>query len=133
MAISNHRILDVTPQTITIATKNGKTATLSPETFLRRFLLHVLPRRFVKIRHYGLMASSNVHSRLETARTLLASPTADTNGPEIPRQRESTDALMGRLTGIDLALCPECASRRLTRFPLTSPAYARPPPVVAVA
>jgi len=131
VALSNHRILDVTDKAITLSTRHKKTVTLSPEELIRRFLLHVLPRRFVKIRHYGLMASANVHSRLETARALLEP--ADTRTPAqtvhpIPAEPEATHDLMQRLTGIDLAVCPACQGQRLQRFPLPTPAQARPPP-----
>jgi hypothetical protein len=40
---------------------------VAPAEFIRRFLLHVLPNGFVKIRHYGLLASSNVHTKLAEA------------------------------------------------------------------
>ncbi len=50
--------------------------TLSAEEFLRRFLLHVLPKRFVRIRHYGLLASRNVMTRLKRCRELLEGVTA---------------------------------------------------------
>ncbi len=134
VALSNHRILNVTEQAITLATRDGKTVTLSPEELIRRFVLHVLPRRFQKIRHYGLMASANVHSRLERARALLESTAtatqAETSHP-IPIESETTNELLQRLTGIDLAICPACQGPRLQRFPLDTPAYARPPPVAA--
>ncbi len=81
VALSNHRILDVKDKTITLATRHKKTMMLSPEELIRRFLLHVLPRRFQKIRHYGLMASANVHSRLERARALLESTATASHAP----------------------------------------------------
>ena len=131
VALSNHRILDVTDEAITLATRPGKTTTLSPEELIRRFLLHVLPRRFQKIRHYGLMASANVHSRLERARALLESTVtaaqAATSQP-VPIASETTGELLERLTGIDPAICPACQGSRLQRFPLDAPAHARPPP-----
>ncbi len=71
VGISNRRLLDRRGDQITFATKNGQTATLGGVDFLRRFLQHVLPKRFVKIRHYGLYASSHVHTDLAIARTLL--------------------------------------------------------------
>ena len=134
VALSNHRILDVTEQSITLATRHRKTVTLSPEELIRRFLLHVLPRRFVKIRHYGLMASANVHSRLERARALLE-PTdnatqAETSHP-VPIESETTGKLIQRLTGMDPAICPACQGSRLQRFPLDTPTHARPPPAAA--
>lgn len=108
VGISNHRLLDVTPEHVTFATKHGRTVTLSPEDFLRRFLQHVLPRRYVKIRHYGLLASANVNDRLATARRLVAS--------ETPIAAQITDApltwveLLRRLVGVDVTACPRCGT-----------------------
>ena len=81
--------------------------------FLRRFLLHVLPSGFVKLRHYGLLAPGNVNTRLVTARTLLeqrapqpaitAEPTSST-----PTQVEHWQSLFQRLTGLDVSRCAKC-------------------------
>jgi len=135
VAISNHRILDVAEDAITIATRNGNTATLEPHQLIRRFLLHVLPKRFVKIRHYGLMAATNVHSKLERARALLAPIGPEPSTTEAEHERddrhpglESTDDLIERLTSIDPRVCPVCNGRRLQRLPLDALLRARPPP-----
>ncbi|MGC9458001.1 MAG: IS91 family transposase [Halothiobacillaceae bacterium] len=55
--------------------------TLSAEEFIRRFLLHVLPKRFVRIRHYGLMAGRNVDTRLARCRALLESAAEPSSTP----------------------------------------------------
>jgi hypothetical protein len=71
VAISNQRLLDVSDGHVTFRYKDyaddhrKKTMTLSAEEFLRRFLLHVLPRGFVKIRHYGLLANRHREANLE--------------------------------------------------------------------
>jgi hypothetical protein len=72
VGIANSRLLDVGGDYVTFRTKNGCRATLTPLEFLRRFVQHVLPAHFVKIRHCGLLAASNVDGRLEIARRLLA-------------------------------------------------------------
>jgi hypothetical protein len=138
VGISNHRILDVCEHAITIATRDGKTATLTPQQLIQRFLLHVLPRRFVKIRHFGLMASANVHSKLERARSLLApiepepSPTvAEHDRDDDNPSNEPIDDLIERLTGIDPRVCPVCNGRRMQRLPLQNLLRARPPPGLA--
>jgi hypothetical protein len=128
IAISNHRIVCVDEHTVVFKTKHGQTATVSPLEFVRRFVQHVLPPRFVRIRHYGLMAPSNVHSKLQTARALL-----DQGSTCVPRRlrrarlRTFSDVLY-QLTGIDLSLCPRCALRTLSSQPLpptrAPPAYA---------
>jgi len=133
VGISNHRLLSLTPQGVHFATKKGKTTTLSPEEFLRRFVLHVLPRGFVKIRHYGLFAAGNISTRLETARRLLQAHDA---APEIAREDAAPtvsdvpgDARehMRALTGIDITLCPHCQVP-LRRIALPDPAAAPPTP-----
>jgi hypothetical protein len=71
VAISNHRIKNVTNQEVTIAYKDYKDAsktkqlTLKNEEFTRRFSLHILPKRFVRIRHYGILSSSWKRGKLQ--------------------------------------------------------------------
>jgi hypothetical protein len=81
VGISNRRLLARRADHITFATKNGQTATLSGVDFLRRFVQHVLPKHFVKIRHYGLYAASHIDTTLATARKLLDrnTPLADSS------------------------------------------------------
>jgi hypothetical protein len=77
VAISNRRLLGADGQSVTFGYKDyadgsrRKTMTLDVEEFVRRFCLHVLPERFVKIRHYGLLGNRQRHERLERARALL--------------------------------------------------------------
>jgi hypothetical protein len=71
VGIANSRLVDVRDDRVTFRTKNGKTITLAPVDFLARFVQHVLPKGYVKIRHYGLLAGSNVRTLLERARELL--------------------------------------------------------------
>ncbi len=61
----------MTPTKVTFATKDGKTASLHPVLFLQRFLQHVLPHGFHKVRHGGLYASTRKGGRLDQARALL--------------------------------------------------------------
>lgn len=124
VGISNHRLLDVTADTVTIKTRGSKRATMSCHEFIRRFLLHVLPPGFVKVRHYGLWASGNVNTRLVRAGELLAPrqpPEADAESdPHGADDELGWKQLVVRLTGIDPDLCPACGSRRLQRSPLTA-------------
>lgn len=82
IAISNHRIVSVTRDTVTFTyydnrdkseLKQLKQMTLSTMEFMRRFLMHVLPSRFVRIRHYGLHQGSS-RNKLRIARHLLGVP-----------------------------------------------------------
>ena len=77
IAISNHRIKEITPQNVTFTYKdykeNGikKQMTLLHEEFIRRFSLHILPKRFVKIRHYGFLCSTWKREKLKTLQQKL--------------------------------------------------------------
>jgi hypothetical protein len=71
VAISSSRLLSITDDKIVFRTRAENTCSLTPEEFLRRFLLHVLPHQFFKIRHYGLLAPANVNTRLLRAQQLL--------------------------------------------------------------
>ena len=94
VAISNRRLVAADSEAIAFRWKdyrvNGsdrwKTMRLRPHEFIRRFLLHVLPKGFHRIRHYGLFASTNRAQSIATARALLkvAPPAADP-GPSIAR------------------------------------------------
>jgi hypothetical protein len=123
VGISNQRLRSFDERGVSFATKNGKTITVAPDEFIRRFLLHVLPRGFVKIRHYGLYASSHVEGRLELARRLL-DPTAADPSPAAATLAEVpptwSERLLG-LTGIDPLLCPACGKAYLVRYLLLVP------------
>ena len=130
---------------VTFRTKNGQKITLDGDAFLSRWLKHVLPPGFVKIRHFGLMSSSHATTRLERARGLLAATAqaeqeslAATCKPTLVERdlsRTSTwrDILL-RLNGVDPAACPYCGSHNLTREPLPRiGAVARAPPEATAA
>jgi hypothetical protein len=107
IAIANSRIEDYDGENVTFRYKdraNGKTAhrTLSARAFAKLFLQHVLPTRFVRIRHYGFLAARN-RSTLDRCRELLGA------GPVAPRQKDTDwrTAVM-RLFGVDPLACPQC-------------------------
>ncbi len=114
VGIANSRLVAMRDNAVTFRTKNGKTVTVTPSEFLRRFLLHVLPKRFVKIRHFGLLASGNVNSKLARARTLLETQRATPVTNLSPSGRDILDAL----TGNELRRCPRCLVGLLHRRPL---------------
>lgn len=82
VAISNHRLIAFDETGVTFRYKDyrrdgvdrQRTITLSPDEFIRRFLLHVLPKGFHRIRHYGLLASAGRKANLARARVLLLTP-----------------------------------------------------------
>jgi hypothetical protein len=102
---------------------------------MRRFLQHVLPRGFVKVRHFGLLAPGNVNTKLAQARDAIApaGPTVFTveSPPAVASDIPTLDwrALFFRLTGVDLGLCPDCGGA-LVAEPLSDPPFAaRAPPL----
>ncbi len=94
VAISNSRLLAMDERGVAFRWKDyrakgrtrHKAMTLSPQEFMRRFLLHVLPPGFHRIRHYGLLANSNRRDNLAQARELLhaAPPQSDKSADEAP-------------------------------------------------
>jgi hypothetical protein len=99
VGISNHRLLEIGTTHVRFKTRFGKTACLRGDEFVRRFLLHVLPSRFVKIRHYGLMASVNAHALdalRATFQILIPRPAAP------PPSTKSADLTLHP------HLCPQC-------------------------
>ena len=77
IAISNYRIKDMTDNAVTFTAKDYKNqgkwkeVTISGEEFLHRFLMHVPPKKFVRIRHYGLLSSRNKNKKITLCRNLL--------------------------------------------------------------
>jgi len=84
-----------------------KVMALPATEFIRRFLLHVLPRGFQRLRHYGLLGNRCRAQTLTACRRVLHVP------PPRPRPLETTHALMQRLTGTDMQQCPQCRQGRL--------------------
>ncbi|MBP1616134.1 MAG: putative transposase [Bacteroidetes bacterium] len=109
IAISNTRIVAMSQDTVTIHVKDRKKnnqtkkITVSGVEFMRRFLLHVLPRGFVKIRHYGLLANRNKKTKLELSRKLTSSPTY-----QAVFEGLKTTEIVSILIGKDITVCPTC-------------------------
>jgi hypothetical protein len=101
-----------------------KLMTIDAVEFLRRFLLHVLPHGFVRIRHYGLCASSNVNTKLVAARRLLE-PRAETsplpNSEPMSTESQPWWERFLAQTGIDVMACPSCTAGRMHRQRSLSP------------
>lgn len=132
VAISDARLVSIDERAVTFRTRDDAETTVPPEEFLRRFLLHVLPRGFHKIRHFGLYAGKAVTTRLPKARQLVGEGDAAlADAPEEPLDPEDRGdwaALVRRLTGEDPLLCPICGQGRLTAQPLprAPPCLVRP-------
>lgn len=123
VGISNYRLIRMDDSGVCFATKNANTVTVPAEEFIRRFLLHVLPAGFVKIRHYGLMASSNATTKLDIARQLLEEKTTDAADVQLScgtTEDEDWRQRLKELTGIDLTICPRCKKGRMIPYPLST-------------
>jgi hypothetical protein len=121
IAIANSRLVDVRPDAVTFRTKNGKTESLHPVHFLHRFVQHVLPPGFKKIRHFGLYATSYADA-LEVARCQLSRPTSCAT----PVSSWCERLLV--LTGRDVTRCPRCGDT-LEHLPLIEHSARAPPQV----
>ncbi len=121
VAIANQRLLSLDNALVSFRWKDyrhhdkQKTMTLSAEEFLRRFLLHVLPSGFQRIRHYGFLGNPHRHTKLVQCQALLAVATALLT-PAPGGQDYRTH--YHHLTGHSLARCPTCRTGELTRLSL---------------
>ena len=128
VALSNNRLISMDHDVVQFRWKDyadhgrAKTLTLAVDEFLRRFLLHVLPRGFMRIRHFGLLANRTRHATLDRCRQLLDQPPAPTD-----RVSSSTADLMRNLTGLDLTRCPVCGLGQMGRTVLLAPLRSIPP------
>ena len=130
VGLSNQRMVAIDNRGVTFRTRGDDTVTLAPMEFIRRFLLHVLPSGFVKIRHYGLFANGR-RARLEHARTLVApqstaavSADKPTDGPSVISDWRD---LLARLTGIDVRVCSVCKRGPIQRQSLPDRLSRGPP------
>ena len=123
VAISNNRILSLKDGKVTFqykesATDQTKTSKITAQEFIRRFLQHVLPKRFTKVRYYGLLSPSN-RRLLTTARELLGAGRTKTSAEPSQEQQDQQEQTEPRL-------CPECGGELLFVRRL-SPVSRQPP------
>ena len=133
VGIANSRLVSMQEGNVTFRSKEGKTHTVSGVEFLRRFVQHVLPHGFTKIRHYGLYACGNVRTKLAQARQLLT-PAADRSSvpfPAVQPQAVGWQLKLKTVTGRDVSRCPRCGSARWRAVAL--PTRIRAPPAIAAA
>jgi hypothetical protein len=125
VALSNHRIRSVTDAGVTFSYRDyqdhdrRKQMTLSAEEFIRRFLLHVLPHAYYRIRYYGLFSNRSRKATIEWSRRLLKAP---------QREVKAFDILeaMFELTGLDLSRCPNCQIGEMHIIKQLEPVYQPP-------
>ena len=133
VAISNERILGVDAHSVRLRVRDWthgnrkRTITLPAHTFIERFLLHVLPQGFKRIRHYGLLGPAAKAVKLAQARAALSAPTPD------PVVVESVQAFMQRIDRHEYLRCPHCGSGQfvptgsIAAVPLRLPHLRGPP------
>ena len=137
VAISDHRLLELKDGQVRFQYKNyadgqqSKTMTLSSSEFIRRFLMHTLPSRFVRIRYYGFLANRFRKQRLDQCRILLGMRSACSKF-EVPRLAGDVDEPQakpkcpacggGRILIVDIPAIP---TRGPARHPIGGPHFSR--------
>lgn len=91
-----------------------KLMTIKADEFIRRFLLHILPCGFMKIRHYGLLGNRNRTDKLKKCKLL-------TNTPILDKYKITTLELIEKLFGSKVFRCPFCNSDKLLRYSYALP------------
>ena len=117
VAISNKRLIKLENGKVVFKWRDyrdGKEKVMSLDAFefIRRFLLHVLPTGFFKVRYYGILASRNLKTKLKRCKTLLKVRLSKS------AEKLNWKELFFQITGIDLSLCPKCKEGRMIRLPL---------------
>jgi len=131
IAISNNRILTIRDGNVSFLWRDyaddnrQKTMTLQAGEFIRRFLLHVLPARYVRIRHFGLLANRSRKDNIASCRELLG--TGKTVTTEKARQETWQEQLL-RICGINVTICPVCQKGKMSRIALLLPYRCNSPP-----
>ena len=113
VAISNSRLIAADARSVTFKVKDYRiegpdrytTMTLATGEFIRRFLIHVLPKGFHRIRHYGLLANGNRADNVAKARELLAMPR--------PVAEPEPEAAASDQPSLHTRACPCCGSRMI--------------------
>ena len=118
IAISNSRILSVTDTAVTFKYKDYKTneiriMSLHPVEFIRRFTMHILPKGFVKMRHYGILSNRNKKTKILICRNILKGiyPKSELDGLSAPE-------MLLKLFNIDVFKCKACGCSGLIEIPL---------------
>jgi len=126
VAIANSRIKKLENGMVSFTIKNRKkkrteTITITAVEFIRRFLLHSLPKGFVRIRHYGFMANRNRNENLDAIRQLIGVPAP------LKKEVATLEEMMLQLTGTDITTCPCCTKGKMQFFSEIPKSRAGPP------
>ena len=126
VAISNNRLLDIENGQVRFQWKDyrhegeSKTMTLPADEFIRRFLLHVLPDGFQRIRYYGFLGNRYRKEKLERCRSLLGMPAPAILSSEPAANKDYHDRYE-ELTGDPLYRCPQCGKGRMLVVKILAP------------
>jgi len=121
VAIANHRLVALDEGTVSFHWRDyrhhhkRKVMTLTADEFLRRFLLHVLPAGFHRIRHYGFLGNRSRAAKLAQCRRLCAQATLTSTPSPLQREYRVHSA---QLTGQSLPTCPVCTQGHMVRIAL---------------
>lgn len=130
VAISNERLVKLEGDRVSFRYRDRndhdtvKLMSVDASEFIRRFLLHILPDGFMKIRHYGILSNRNRKTKLALCKELL--------GIDHPQkhehEKESWQELLQRITGLDPRICPFCGKGTMVLKEVLSPsAFPMPP------
>lgn len=109
IAISNNRLIAIDNGRVVFSYRDRKnnnekkTMDLSADEFIRRFLLHVLPKGFMKIRYFGFLSNIKKRESIQIIRLLT-----DSKKELLEQAKETVPQIIQRVTGIDITCCPQC-------------------------
>lgn len=126
VAISNHRLVSLAECNVTFSWRDYRHGnrqsllTLTTDEFIRRFLLHTLPRGFQRLRHFGLLSNRHRVDKLQRCRQLLG-VAPDTANNSILVRPDDYQVLYQSLTGTSLTTCPACQRGQMLCTELLAP------------
>jgi len=130
VAIANSRLLSLKDGVVRFGYKDyaaggrHRTMDLQAAEFVRRFLLHVLPRGFVRIRHYGLLANASRRDNIELCRSLLGQPAPQHNDPRSGTAQIAT--VPGKRASTTTTDCPRCGEGTMITVAILRPGLVHP-------
>ena len=128
VAISNDRIIKIENEKVSFRWKdyadgnNKKVMTIDGEEFIRRFLLHVLPHNFVKIRHYGLLSNRSRKTKLKKSQDIFG-----VKNDNLEVIKPTWQEILLQVKGIDVRVCPICGQGQMMSKELLTPRAYSPP------
>jgi hypothetical protein len=131
IAISNNRIIEAENKNVSFRWRDyadgdkQKVMTLQSDEFIRRFLLHVLPNRYVRIRHFGLLANRKRKDNISACREFLGNSQIVMKDKNLP---ETWQEQLLRICGIDVTTCPVCKKGKMRRIEVLPPRRCNDPP-----